>query len=311
MPATTHTLLPALLVTLGLVACAPPEAGKSDAKPEAKADTKPDAKPADAKPAEAKPVPAKADTPPASTGDTAGQANASTPPAPPPPTASFRKGQTAPRGLPLDQLLAYNKAQGDPIDGEFTLEQAFAGDAKLADKAGGKLFATFDTTMGKFTCELFEGQTPKTVANFVGLARGTRPFFDKAADAWKSEPFFDGILFHRVIRGFMIQTGDRQGTGTGFPGFLVADEIDPALKHNKAGILSMANRGPNTGSSQFFVTVAATPHLDGTHAVFGQCEPKVPVKISEVKVKSVPPTIDSRPLDDIKINKITFERRKK
>lgn len=289
-----HKLLPALIVGLGLAACAP------DSKPEAEATpaaaTTPAAKPPEAKPPEAKPPEVK---PPEAK------------PPEPPPKPGFRKGQSAPRGLSVEQLFEYNKAQGDPIDGEFTLEMAFDGDAKLANRAGGKLTAIFDTTMGKFNCELFEDKAPKTVATFVGLARGKRPFWDKAADAWKSEPFFDGIIFHRVIRGFMVQTGDRQGTGTGFPGFLIADELDPSLTHNKAGILSMANRGPNTGSSQFFVTVAATPHLDGKHAVFGQCEPKVPVKISEVKVKSLPPAIDSRPLDDVKINKITIERRKK
>ena len=223
---------------------------------------------------------------------------------------TFRKGQIGPKGMPLEQLLAYNKAQGDPVDGEFTLEAAFEGAPELADKEKGKLFATFETTMGNFRCELFEDKVPKTIANFVGLARGTRPFYDKASDSWKTEPFYDGVLFHRVIKNFMIQTGDRLGTGTGNPGYLIMDEIDPDLKHNKAGILSMANRGPNTGSSQFFVTVAATPHLDGRHAVFGQCESKVPVKISEVKVKSGP-GMDSRPLDDVKIKKITFARAKK
>jgi cyclophilin family peptidyl-prolyl cis-trans isomerase len=224
---------------------------------------------------------------------------------------TFRKGQIAPKGLELPDLYAFNKAQGDPIDGEFTLKMAFDGDEALANPDAGKLYAIFDTTMGEFACVLFEDAAPKTVASFVGLARGKRPWWDKKTDEWHTAtPFYDGVIFHRVIRNFMIQTGDRMGTGTGFPGFLIPDEIDPKLKHNKAGILSMANRGKNTGSSQFFVTVAKTPHLDGKHAIFGQCEPKVPVKISEVKVKSLP-GVDSRPLDDVKINTIRFERRAK
>ena len=226
------------------------------------------------------------------------------------PLRTFRKGQTAPKGLSLEEVYAYNKAQGDPIDGEFTLKMAFDGDEALQNRDGGKLYAVFQTTMGDFACILFEDKAPKTVASFVGLARGKRPWYDKKSDSWQTTPFYDGVIFHRVIKNFMIQTGDRKGTGTGFPGFLLPDEIDPSLTHNKGGILSMANRGPNTGSSQFFVTVRKTPHLNGKHTVFGQCEPKVPVKISEVKVKSLP-GIDSRPLDDIKIKTIKIERRGK
>ncbi len=236
--------------------------------------------------------------------------HAPTPPRPNQPMRTFRKGQTAPKGLSLEEVYAYNKAQGDPVDGEFTLKMAFDGDEALQNRDGGKLYATFVTTMGDFACVLFEDKAPKTVASFVGLARGKRPWYDKKTDTWQTTPFYDGVLFHRVIKNFMIQTGDRKGTGTGFPGFLLPDEIDPKLTHNKGGILSMANRGPNTGSTQFFVTVRKTPHLNGKHTVFGQCEPKVPVKISEVKVKSLP-GIDSRPLDDVKIKTIKIERRGK
>jgi len=226
------------------------------------------------------------------------------------PKRTFRRGQNAPKGLTVEELYEYNKSQGDPIDGEFTLDMAFEGDETLKDRDAGKLYAVFQTTMGDFACVLFEDKTPISVASFVGLARGTRPWRDKKTDTWMNTPFYDGVLFHRVIKNFMLQTGDRSGTGTGSPGFLVPDELNTGLTHNKAGILSMANRGPNTGSSQFFVTVTKTPHLDGKHAVFGQCEPKIPVKISEVKVKSMP-GVDSRPLDDVSIKTIKIERRAK
>lgn len=260
--------------------CTPAEAPKTDAKVEAK----PDAKPVEAKPEPKKEEPKKEE-----------------PKVAAPAQPKFKKGQIVRPGLSPEDLLEYNKAQGDPM-GSIDLKTALAGDPVLEDQSKGKLFATFDTTMGKFRCELYEDKSPGTVANFVGLARGVRPFFDKKTDAWKTAPFFDGILFHRVIPGFMIQTGDPLGSGTGGPGYLIADEFDKSLRHVGAGILSMANRGVNTGSSQFFVTVAPTPHLDDKHAIFGKCDPKVAIKISQVKTRA------DRPLDDVKINTITFTR---
>ena len=220
------------------------------------------------------------------------------------PVAKFRKGQIARAGMSAGDVLEYNKTQGDPM-GSIDLKTALAGDPVLEDASKGKLFATFDTTMGKFRCELYEDKSPNTVANFVGLGRGIRPFYDKKSDSWKTAPFYDGILFHRVIPGFMIQTGDPLGTGTGGPGFLITDEFDTSLRHVGPGILSMANRGVNTGSSQFFVTVAPTPHLDDKHAICGKCDPKVAIKISQVNAKA------DRPLDDVKITKLTFSRAKK
>ena len=118
-----------------------------------------------------------------------------------------------------------------------------------------KYTATFKTEKGDFIIELFADKAPKTVNNFVFLAR---------------EKFYDGVTFHRVIRDFMTQGGDPTGTGTGGPGYKFADEFHPALRHSGPGILSMANAGPNTNGSQFFITHRATPHLDGKHAVFGQ-----------------------------------------
>jgi peptidyl-prolyl cis-trans isomerase A (cyclophilin A) len=218
----------------------------------------------------------------------------------------FRKNQTAPTGMTPEEVRAYAEAQGDPRKGEFSLEDALAGDDALADQGAGKLKAVFDTTMGKFECELFEDKAPLTVANFVGLARGVRPSYDKKADEWQDKKFYDGIIFHRVVDGFMIQTGDPTGTGTGGPGYVIVDELDTGMKHNKPGLLSMANRGPNTGSSQFFVTVVPTPHLDGKHAIFGSCDPKVAKAISKVKVD---PRRNHRPYEEVKINTIDIVRK--
>lgn len=115
--------------------------------------------------------------------------------------------------------------------------------------------ATFETSMGNFTVELFEDKAPITTANFISLVE---------------KGFYNNVTFHRVIPDFMIQTGDPRGDGTGGPGYTIKDEFAPGLKHNSSGILSMANAGPNTGGSQFFITVAPTPWLDGKHAIFGK-----------------------------------------
>ena len=141
------------------------------------------------------------------------------------------------------------------------------------------------TTMGIIEAKLFYQQTPKTVSNFVELAR---------------KGFYNGSLVHRVIPNFMIQTGDPKGNGTGGPGYNFADEIVPELKHTKAGILSMANSGPNTNGSQFFVTVKETPHLDGRHTVFGEVTSglDVAIKISEAKSQN------DKPVTDIKMDKV-------
>src|SRR5881296_1649074 len=152
-------------------------------------------------------------------------------------------------------------------------------------------YARFETTMGNFTIELFEEQVPKTVENFVKLAESN---------------FYDGMIFHRVIDGFMIQGGDPTGTGRGGPGYTFADEIDPTLKHNSEGILSMANAGPNTNGSQFFITLVPTPHLDGKHAVFGKVVEGMDVvrKIGKTK-KSKP---GDRPVVDVVMNKVTITK---
>jgi peptidyl-prolyl cis-trans isomerase A (cyclophilin A) len=193
----------------------------------------------------------------------------------------------------------------DPIEGDFTLEQAFEGDAALADAAGGKLTATLTTSMGEFECGLFEKEAPITVANFVGLARGTRPWRDDKAGGWVKRPYYDGVIFHRVEKDFMAQTGDHTGAGNGGPGYnLAKDEL--GLKHKWAGTLSMANLGPGTANSQFFVTVKPTPHLNGKHAVFGKCDPSVAKKITEVKVD---PRRNNRPYEPVKLERVTIARK--
>ncbi len=132
------------------------------------------------------------------------------------------------------------------------------------------LYAHFSTSLGDFTARLFEQEAPKTVANFAGLAAGTQEFTDPKSGAKVKRPFYDGLVFHRVIPEFMIQGGCPLGTGTGGPGYRFADEFHPSLRHTKPGLLSMANAGPGTNGSQFFVTVAAAPWLDGKHAIFGE-----------------------------------------
>lgn len=131
------------------------------------------------------------------------------------------------------------------------------------------LYAGFTTSLGEFWCQLEFQRVPRTVANFVSLAEGSRPWVNFAQARIRQAPFYDGVTFHRVIKGFMNQSGSRNGMGTDGPGYQFADEFDPQLRHNQAGILSMANSGANSNGSQFFVTVEPTPWLDDKHTIFG------------------------------------------
>lgn len=157
---------------------------------------------------------------------------------------------------------------------------------------GPDLLATFTTNLGKINCRLFHKRSPKTVANFAGLATGNKPWKDpKTGAEMKGKPLYNGLTFHRVIPNFMIQGGDPKGNGTGGPGFQIQDEFHADLKHGRGGLLSMANAGPNTGGSQFFLTEKATPWLDGKHAIFGECKEIDLVK----KIARVPVEQGNRP----------------
>jgi len=152
--------------------------------------------------------------------------------------------------------------------------------------------AVFETNKGKFEVELFEDKAPNTTKNFIDLV-------DKG--------FYDGLIFHRVIDGFMIQGGDPNGTGTGGPGYTIKDEFNKDLKHDSEGILSMANAGPDTGGSQFFITLAATPWLDGHHAVFGKVIKGMDIVKAIGKVEC---DFQDKPLEDVVIQKIMIEDKK-
>jgi peptidyl-prolyl cis-trans isomerase A (cyclophilin A) len=171
----------------------------------------------------------------------------------------------------------------------------------------GPLTATIETSLGTIHCQLAGDKAPLTVASFVGLARGLQPFLDPATNQPAKRPFFDGLVFHRVIPGFMIQGGDPLGTGTGGPGYEFATEVSDALKHDRAGTLSMANAGPDTNGSQFFITDKATPQLDGSYNVFGYCkETDVVHKIATVPAGPGADGEMSKPNDPPKILHVTI-----
>jgi peptidyl-prolyl cis-trans isomerase A (cyclophilin A) len=167
------------------------------------------------------------------------------------------------------------------------------------------VYAIFSTTEGDFTIKLHDKDAPKTVENFVGLAEGTKAWKDPKTGESLTKPYYNGLIFHRVIDGFMIQGGCPMGNGMGGPGFKFGDEFAPGLRHTKAGILSMANAGPNTNGSQFFITLGPTPHLDNRHSVFGEVVEGMDVV---KKIGKTPTARQDRPATDIVINTVTIDR---
>jgi peptidyl-prolyl cis-trans isomerase A (cyclophilin A) len=166
-------------------------------------------------------------------------------------------------------------------------------------------YALFDTSEGSFNVRLFDKEAPNTVANFVGLAEGTKEWKDPSTGQKQSAPYYNGVVFHRVIDGFMIQGGDRLGTGTGGPGYTFADEFHPSLRHGRAGMLSMANAGPDTNGSQFFITLGPTPHLDNRHSVFGEVIEGMDIV---KRIGSVPTARGDRPVKPVVINQVAIKR---
>lgn len=168
-----------------------------------------------------------------------------------------------------------------------------------------ELRGVFETNMGTFVVEFFHDRAPKTVQNFVDLAEGSRAWTDPKTGDERTDPYFDGLTFHRVIDGFVIQGGCPMGNGRGGPGYRFADEFHPELRHTGAGILSMANAGPGTNGSQFFVTLGATPHLDDRHAVFGQVVEGLDVV---EKIGKVPTGPGDAPREPVVMEKVRIER---
>lgn len=162
-----------------------------------------------------------------------------------------------------------------------------------------------DTSMGRITCQFFQQQAPNTVANFIGLATGTKDWIDPATKQKQhGKPFYDNTIFHRVIPGFMIQGGDPTGTGMGDPGYSFDDEFNPNLNFDVAGRLAMANSGPNTNGSQFFITEQAYPSLDQHYTIFGQCDDSSVLVVKTIA--RVQTDGNDKPVDPVVLNKVTI-----
>ena len=170
----------------------------------------------------------------------------------------------------------------------------------------GRRVATLRTSMGNIVIDLYGDRAPRTVENFVGLATGDKEWVDpETGETVDEEPFYQDVPFHRVIEGFMIQTGDRTGTGRGGPGYRFDDEFHEELRHDSAGVVSMANSGPDTNGSQFFITLTATPHLDDRHSVFGQVTEGMDV-VREIG--SVETDGNDRPVQDVVLASVVIEQ---
>jgi peptidyl-prolyl cis-trans isomerase A (cyclophilin A) len=205
-------------------------------------------------------------------------------PAPEPTPEQSPKPAAAPKPTAAQKPASVPTSPGDPVKGKWSLEDATAG-----LPPGETLTASIETDLGTLSCKLFHDKAPITVANFVGLARGLRPW-KTPEGSWEKKPAYDGTIFHRIIKGFMIQGGDAKKNGTGEAGYVIPDEVWEGARHDRAGLLCMANRGKNTNSAQFFITDAAAAHLDGGYTIFGECGPEELVhKVASVEVKGERP----------------------
>jgi peptidyl-prolyl cis-trans isomerase A (cyclophilin A) len=185
------------------------------------------------------------------------------------------------------------------------LAAVFCGTRAQAQEKKGPVYATLKTSSGDIVIQLFDDKAPKTVANFIDLATSAKEWTDPKTREKVKRPLYNGTIFHRVIPGFMIQGGDPLGNGTGGPGYRFEDEFHPNLKHSKPGILSMANAGPNTNGSQFFITQKPAPWLDGKHSVFGEV-----IKGQNVvdAIANVPRDLRDRPIKDVVLQEVVISR---
>ncbi|MFT4976726.1 MAG: cyclophilin family peptidyl-prolyl cis-trans isomerase [Myxococcota bacterium] len=208
----------------------------------------------------------------------------------------------------MDDYVALASAAGWPIGDGGAIARSddpgAAWRALLGVEDGETLQVTLETSMGVIRCALFWEEAPLAVGNFVGLARGGQPWTDPVTQSLTTAPMYPGTVFHRVIPGFMIQGGDPLGTGAGGPGYRFHDELTPGRKFDAPGMLAMANAGPDSNGSQFFITDAPVPHLNGAHTIFGQCD--APSVVVTRKITRAPADRDNKPFDDVTINQITF-----
>ena len=209
---------------------------------------------------------------------------------------------------PAGPAQASAKVQKAPLPDNKPPQAALPKEFQGIEGQGAALWMNLVTTQGEIQCELFPDKAPRTVRHIVGLARGRKPFIDPQTQTLvRDTPFYDGLIVHRVMPGFMIQMGDPTGDGHSGPGFVIKDEIHPALRHDAPGVLSMANAGPDTTGSQFFITLKPMPHLDGHHNVFGRCESLQVV----AKIASMPADANNRPTAPPTIKRVDFQRRPK
>jgi peptidyl-prolyl cis-trans isomerase A (cyclophilin A) len=169
-------------------------------------------------------------------------------------------------------------------------------------------YATLKTNKGDIVIHLFDNHAPATVENFIGLAEGTKDYRVPQTGKTSPEPFYDGVVFHRVIEDFMIQGGDPLGTGMGGPGYTFKDEFHPELRFDRKYLLAMANAGPGTNGSQFFITTAPTPHLNNKHTIFGEVEDEQSRAVVDA-INSTPTRAGDRPVDPVVIESVSIERR--